>query len=159
MSEIIKKSFKRNCLICNKQFKTYLCKIKVGKGKYCSKKCSNKVTLIKKGQRISPATEIKKGQKLRFKGFSFTKARKNSGVYKLIYKPEHPFSTKKKTVREHRLVMESYLGRYLKPNEIVHHINGNTLDNRIENLMVMDKMEHDRMNVKLNVHKRWIERS
>lgn len=56
--------------------------------------------------------------------------------YVLVYAPGHPYATKSGRVREHRLVMEQQLGRYLLPTEVVDHIDGNRQNNDPSNLRV-----------------------
>ncbi len=45
---------------------------------------------------------------------------------------------------EHRIVIETNLGRELHTDEVVHHIDGNKLNNAIENLRLMSNAEHTR---------------
>jgi hypothetical protein len=56
------------------------------------------------------------------------------GGYVYVYSPTHENATKDGYVAEHRLVMEHYLGRLLTKDEVVHHLNENVQDNRLENL-------------------------
>ena len=63
------------------------------------------------------------------------------GGYVMIYKPNHPNTTKKGYIGEHRFVMSEYLRRPLNKFENVHHKNGNRQDNRIENLELWNTMQ------------------
>jgi hypothetical protein len=70
------------------------------------------------------------------------------GGYVYIFCPDHPFSDINNRVKEERLVVEEYIGRYLEKKEIVHHINGNKSDNRMENLQIVSSKEHVRIHRK-----------
>lgn len=67
---------------------------------------------------------------------------KHEKGYTLIRKPNHPFCKGNGYIFEHRWVVEQHIGRYLKVNEIIHHINGIKNDNRLENLVITNNTEH-----------------
>jgi len=47
-----------------------------------------------------------------------------------------------KKKEQHILIIERKIGRKLKKNEVVHHINGKTDDNRLSNLLLMTRGQH-----------------
>ena len=117
----------KNCLVCNKEFKTKPSE----NGKYCSKKCYGEI--------------LKSRQTPGSKHFNWKGGRtKTDEGYIMIWCPNHPHARGHK-VLEHRLVMEKHLGRYLDPKEVVHHINEIKDDNKIENLSLFpDNSSHGR---------------
>ena len=62
--------------------------------------------------------------------------RTKTGGYWYVYAPNHPHATMKGAVLEHRLVMEKALGRYLRPEEVVHHKDKNSENNDLSNLQL-----------------------
>ena len=78
----------------------------------------------------------------------FTGDRLNNYGYQLLYKPEHPNAYPDGYVLEHRYVMSEHLGRPLRKSEVVHHIDGDKLNNRIENLELMNRSSHMKLHSK-----------
>ena len=52
-----------------------------------------------------------------------------------------------KKIGEHRHIVETMLGRKLSRSEVVHHINEDKIDNRIENLLVMSLSDHTKLHM------------
>ena len=56
-------------------------------------------------------------------------------------------------VRQNRLVMENAIGRLLNDDEVVHHKNFDTTDDRIENLLLLTNSEHIKLHAKIRREK------
>lgn len=114
------------------------------KGRKQSKEVIEIIRKTHKGKVLSKETKEKISES--HKGLNRTNNKWNAHVknredgYIQVYKPEHPHANKDGYVMEHRLVMEEVLGRYIKENEVIHHINRNRKDNRPENLMIFSSI-------------------
>ena len=47
-----------------------------------------------------------------------------------------------KPKRKHQIIMERHIGRPLKKNEVIHHIDGNKRNNDLSNLLLTTRSEH-----------------
>lgn len=56
--------------------------------------------------------------------------------------PKHPRANAKGLYPLHRVLMENKLGRLLTSKEIVHHVDGDTSNDRPENLELMTRSTH-----------------
>ena len=148
------------CIICGKPFQDYLAPsdIKAGRGQVCSRSCKSKLMSITRMKGIyepclkcgkmvrrSPST-IKKGQGKYCSricaGTTIGRTMTTDGYWQVITEDE------RRHVKEHRYVMEKHFGRRLDEKEIVHHINYDSLDNRLENLEIMTRGDHNRLHFK-----------
>ena len=110
--------------------------------------CDGHLQRLRKLGNVMPDIPLKKGglkeRNHNWKGGSFI-----AGGRIHIQTPGHPFpSHGKDYVYRYRLVMEEHLGRYLSPWEIIHHKNGDTLDDRLENLEIHNQSDHSSLHAK-----------
>lgn len=122
------------CNICKSEYLVNMARLK--KSLYCSRLCANRAIGLNHTGQKHP--NWGGGIKIDKDG------------YVLIRKTKHPFAVQG-YIREHRLIMERIIGRYLLKDEIVHHKNENKADNHVSNLELMKKTEHDR----IHTIKRW----
>ena len=160
----------RKCPVCKISFSP-----KTSKDIYCSRECYYEMKRIR-GDKIIWTDEMKKNMSKKYKGKGnpmygkkgWSKDKKRPEItgeksklwkggywiskdgYKII---ENEIETKGKKVLEHRMIMEIYLGRKLKIDEIIHHKNENKLDNRIKNLQIVSRAEH------INLHRKDLRRN
>lgn len=141
----------RCCKNCNKFFKPNDNRKQI----YCSKKChysfhSPKKCKIKKCNKISNTYY---GGAKGFCCMHYKRFIRNGDPNKTIYHGSgfikegyYMFSNK---IKRARLIMEKHIGRQLKSNEHIHHINENKLDDRIENLQIVSQSQHAKIHNKL----------
>lgn len=110
-----------SCLHCGEPYEVYASGLH---RKFCGRKCAY---AHRSGEN---SVFWRTGKKLTYHG------------YTLVHKPGHPAARTDGYVLLHHLVMEDALGRYLRPGEIVHHINEDRTDNRITNLKLTTRAEH-----------------
>lgn len=114
-------------------------------------------SIAQKGKVISDAQRkaISERNSCNYNGLNgFGHIKRHNKGYLLAYVPKHPKAHKDGYLQLHTVVMENYIGRYLTDNEEVHHINHIRDDNRVENLMLMDKHKHRSMHMKERHEKR-----
>ncbi len=149
------------CKLCKKIFKR-----KRLKEKFCSFECAMKGRKRPKGRKPNKIIvnceacgksifrrpcHIKKSKNNKFycnkecRKFSMKFIGTPYGFKRTTGSPLNPYircMKEGKFVYEHRWIMEQKIGRKLRRNEHVHHINGNPKDNRIENLEILSNSDH-----------------
>lgn len=119
------------CHACGKEMSRVPCRaFRSKKFTFCNRKCmASGLT----GVNISGF--FKKGN-TREKCINFKGGTQVTNGYISVLAADHPFANKRGYIYQHRLIMEEMIGRYLKPEEVVHHIDEDKQNNSPENLML-----------------------
>lgn len=129
------------CLDCGKQ--RWVCLRKGQPNSLRCIKCANTRTNQSEAARARQSL-VRADRHGRWKGGRYISRGRNPYV-KITLQPNDPFFIMASTdgsCREHRFVMAQHLDRCLESWEVVHHRNGDGLDNRLENLELMHTIVH-----------------
>ncbi len=115
------------------------------------RECGRKLGYAGKGKKLTEEqrkriSEMNKGRRARDYEFGGHEKMRDDG-YIAVYVPDHPHANKEGYVMKHRLVVERDLGILIPEDHVVHHINGNRADNRIDNLALMTFEAHSALHM------------
>lgn len=119
---------KRNivkCDFCGSDTEKMICRIENSKVHFCNSKCFRSYYAINPSHKAN-GTWLENGYEITYIG-------NNVGI------------------KTHRKVMEEHIGRKLLPKELIHHIDGNKLNNKIENLKIVTPSEHSKLHRKKDI--------
>lgn len=75
---------------------------------------------------------------------NFKAGSKRDRNYIRVHAQWHPFRDNRGYVSLHRLILESRLGKFLPEELVVHHLDGNSMNNHWDNLQAISQAEHAR---------------
>jgi len=114
-----------NCVYCGVEFKDWPMRKRV-LNPCCSRQCAMAVRNFGKFGPSHP----------RFVGKPYT----DKDGYLTLFCP-----VRKRPIMVHRLVVEKDIGRFLNPDETIHHKDHNKQNNHIKNLEILSRSEHSKL--------------
>lgn len=162
MAHVRSYASERPCQYCGEPFRPRKDSLKNGNGKFCTRSCSNQsqknttpcdakdvISLYESGKTIHQvATELKVPWRI-VRNVVFQAGVLRQSGQRLTKGYLTAYDQNGKRTKVHTIAAIEKIGRNLNANEIVHHINGDKMDNHQENLVVMTRKAHGKAHQQL----------